>query len=261
VASIASRQLAEWLATDNPPSRPRIALIGAGQMVQKAAPALVELLDPEFIFVNRSIEKAEDLRGRHGGTVMPLCDFLTEPPDVDAVLVGVRADQALLSSDVVHRLQIARGVTRPLALADVGVPPSIAPEVARWPGIRLIHMDRIGELSRLHSEERRADAEEAAPIAEEQTRLLEERLSLRGLGLSDIKQAHVDLAEQQAEELLTKEFRHLEQSDRERFKRKLVDLAKAHAHLHLKDLKRGAVKKGMDGTPKKRARKNEAVVR
>ncbi len=240
VASLSVRHLADRLVING--RRPIVALVGAGDMVRKAAPALAKLGCYELLFVNRTEEKAHEFADVHGGRVMALRDFLDQPPLIDAMLVAVSCPKAIVDWELVDRISAVRAETQdpeqpPLELVDLGVPACIDPRLRERTDARLLDMDTLRRLSRQHVEEREAAAEQAEPIVEAHTAAFRARQRQKRLDLGQVHRSHLSLAEEQTAQLLAKNFSHLCEVDREALHKSLLDLAKAHAYLHLKDLK------------------------
>jgi len=236
VASLGARCLRDACGTH----RPLVALVGAGTMVRKAAVALDGHAD--LIFVNRTFEKAVELASRFDGIAIPIDDFQAAPPAVDAVLAGVSTDQPLVDESWVERIQAARADDAPaLVLVDLGVPPNIARGLLERDDVKLIDMDALHAKCVANTDERHAAARRAEPIADRYAQTFEGHVRSLDLGLAGVHRAHLELAENEIHNLLEGQFRHLSDSDRRELESKLLGLARAHAHLHLKDLKSKAV--------------------
>ncbi len=234
VASIGCHELLDALSP-LAGRKPRIALLGAGTMVRKAVVTLGDICEAELLFVNRTASKARALAEEHDGRSMPLESFLAFPPVLDAILVAVRGDEPVLRREFLERLPLPD--TRRIVLLDLGVPSCVDPELGDDPRVLRIDMDHLQARSRRHAEERREAARRAEPIAARHVLAFARRLSARRLGLERVRARHIEMAEQEFEALVRKDLAFLPEEERERLKRRFLRLAKAHAHLHLKDLK------------------------
>jgi glutamyl-tRNA reductase len=241
VASLAARHLTQRWAQD---TRPRIALLGAGEMVRKAVPALVEACGGkcDLLFVNRTAAKAEGLAREYAGRSMSLAEFVHEAPPCDALVVAVWSKSPILDPELAGRIAEHRRSSElpsegPIELIDLGVPACIAPELGADDRFQLLDMDTLGAWSRRHATERRKAAARAMPIVERHVHACAARQRSRKLDLGGVRDAHLLLAEQQLRQLVDRQLAHLPDEDRERIERGFRDLAKAHAHLHLKDLR------------------------
>ncbi|PIE23191.1 MAG: hypothetical protein CSA62_08240 [Planctomycetota bacterium] len=253
VASLAARHLVDRLSQhslsqrslsqQNRQEHPRIALIGAGEMIRKASPAVVEACGGkcELLFVNRTFSKAEQLALEFGGRAMSLSDFYNETPGCEALIVAVWGKDPLCDVDLAEKVADAREreARSPgeIELVDLGVPACIAPELGADPRFHLLDMDTLNAWSRRHASERRKAAARALPIIERHVRAFVARRESRKFNLSGVREAHLQLAEDQIRQLVGSKLAHLSLDDRARIERGFLDLAKAHAHLHLKDLR------------------------
>lgn len=233
VASIGVRELTEHLRQQGLEKGARIALIGAGEMTRKAAPALVAALAPELVFINRDPNKAIALCEQYGGSTMPLRSFLDEGADLDAIVIAVRCEFPLLDQEIVDQIRSRTGAS--LAIVDLSVPGMVSAQAdAR---LTILDMDHLKAQSEANEGERRAAAELAFPIAQHHSELLARRVREKSLDLASVRTHHLDLAEQQIEDMIRKDFGHLEAADQDKIRHLVRSLAKSHAHLHLKDLR------------------------
>ena len=241
VASLATRQLFQWMKPLLEQRRPRIALVGAGEMIRKAAPALTEIIEADFVFVNRTRGKAQMLAEQFHGDSLDLGDFINNPPKLDAIVIAVRSENCLIDKALIERMASSRnGADGPIAIIDLGVPACTDKSLAEDPRLRLLGMDELKKLSEENSEARKDAARRAEPIAERHLLLLQQQLKARTMNLAAVRDAHVQLAEKELDKLFAKELSKISMADRDRLREKVLLLAKAHAHLHLKDLKANA---------------------
>lgn len=233
VASIGVRELTEHLRNRGLEKGARIALIGAGEMIRKAAPALVTALEPQLTFINRDPNKAAALCDQYGGGSLPLRSFLEEGAELDAIIIAVRCEFPLLDQEIVD--QVRRRTGAPLAIVDLSVPGmvSAAPEAE----LEILDMDHLKAQSEANEGERRVAAAKAEPIAERHSALLAQRVQEKRLDLGSVRNHHLDLAEQQIDAMIRKDFAHLNEADQDKIRLLVRSLAKSHAHLHLKDLR------------------------
>lgn len=215
-----------------------VAVLGAGTMASKAAVALAKREGIELRFVNRTLARARNLAERHGGSASSLADFLADPPPVDVLLVAARGEQPLVDEALVGSIQARRPRAGTLTIVDVCVPAGTHSRLAGRADLDLIDMDTLRSIASQNAEARREASRRAVPIIEERLARIERKLRRPSLDPQRIRLAHVSLADERARELLRKQFRHLAEADHERLRQTLVDIAKAHAHLHLEDLKR-----------------------
>lgn len=104
---------------------PRVALVGSGSMTQKLARYLRESLTPEFVFVNRTVEKIEKLASEFGGSAVSLSDFTAAPGSIDAILSATAATDEIFDMAFIEHLATN---DRPVICVDLAVPRDFAVE-------------------------------------------------------------------------------------------------------------------------------------
>ncbi len=210
---------------------PRIAIVGAGIMAKKAADAFLRGSPCELFFVNRTAAKAQDLADDHGGTTLSLTDVLKGRHSFDAILTAVSATEPIIDPTCAKVLS----QQHPIVLTDLGSPPNIAKSCTQIEGITLLDMDQLREISDANLEERQALAEEATPILERGITRFIHRQKAKAFGLDHIRQEHLRLAKEEIERIF--QLEELSEVHKSHLEDAFLRMAKAHAHLHLKDLK------------------------
>jgi len=113
-----------------------VAVLGAGEMGALAARALAELNGVRVFVANRTLERAETVARASGAEPMALSRFLSDPPDVTALVCAtpVRhlADAVLLSR--LPSLKLA---------VDLGIPRNVDPAAAQRRGVRVLDVDGL----------------------------------------------------------------------------------------------------------------------
>jgi len=133
-----------------------VGIVGAGEMAHLAAKAFAEGGAQIRFIANRTVEAAEILAGRHRTTAIPLDRLGSALEGVNALVVSVGADHAVLDAS----LLAGRRDPDPLLVVDIGVPRGVHPAVGRLPGVTLIDLDALGgEAAVAHSPEDVAAAE------------------------------------------------------------------------------------------------------
>jgi glutamyl-tRNA reductase len=182
----------------------RALLFGAGKMSELAARDL-RGGGAEVVVSSRTLESAQELAGRVGGTVAPFDAVAVELEHADLVLSATRCPYPILHAEAV------RPRTRPLVLIDIAVPRDLDPAIGRLEGCTLYDIDDLGE-GLVGQEEDVQEAE--AIVAEEAARFAEWR---RSRGAAPAIAALRRRAEAiRAEELARAEPRLAELSERER---------------------------------------------
>ena len=143
--------------------RLRALLFGAGKMSELAARDL-RAGGAEVVVSSRTLESAQELAERVGGTAAPFDAVAVELEHADLVLSATRCPYLILHAEAV------RPRNRPLVLIDVAVPRDLDPEIGRLEGCTLYDIDDLGEgLVGREEDVREAEAivaEEAARFAD-----------------------------------------------------------------------------------------------
>jgi glutamyl-tRNA reductase len=195
----------------------RVLVVGAGEMGEGVAAALVHAGVDHIGVTNRTIERAESLAARIGGSVVPFAELASALSDIDVLLTCTGAGETVIDFELVLN---ARGrSTAPLLIVDIAVPRDVASEVTTMPHVTLLNLDDLrdwaGRALLLRAEEANlvheivgeeverfgmeATARQAAPLvaqlhqrAEEIRRAEIERFSSRVASFDDKQRAALD---------------------------------------------------------------------
>jgi len=182
----------------------RALLFGAGKMSELAARDLRER-GAEVVISSRTLESAQDLAGRVGGSAAVFDAVAVELPEADLVISATRCPYPILHAEAV------RSREKPLVLVDVAVPRDLDPAIGELEGCTLFDIDALGE-GLVGREEDVREAE--AIVAEEAARFAEWRRSRDAAGA--IRDLRTRAEEIRSEELARAGSRLSELSDRER---------------------------------------------
>jgi len=182
----------------------RALLFGAGKMSELAARDLRER-GAEVVISSRTLESAQDLAGRVGGSAAVFDAVAVELPEADLVISATRCPYPILHAEAVRPRE------KPLVLVDVAVPRDLDPAIGELDGCTLFDIDALGE-GLVGREEDVREAE--AIVAEEAARFAEWRRSRDAAGA--IRDLRTRAEEIRSEELARAGSRLSELSDRER---------------------------------------------
>jgi glutamyl-tRNA reductase len=145
----------------------RALLFGAGKMSELAARDL-RSRGAEVVVSSRTLESAQELAGRVGGTAAPFDAVAVELEQADLVISATRCPYLILHAEAVQPRKT------PLVLVDVAVPRDLDPQIAELEGCTLYDIDDMGEgLVGREEDVRRAEQ----IVQEEATRFAEWRRS------------------------------------------------------------------------------------
>jgi glutamyl-tRNA reductase len=156
----------------------RILILGAGKMSDLATVNLISRGVQSVFVANRSVERAERLARRFGGTAAGLEAVEEELERADIVVASTSARGYVISADQVERA-MGRRRGRPIFFVDIAVPRDIDPAVNEIEGCYLYDVDDLERVVEESVAGRREEAVRAESIvAEEAERFREWQLSL-----------------------------------------------------------------------------------
>jgi glutamyl-tRNA reductase len=182
----------------------RALLFGAGKMSELAARDL-RARGAEVVVSSRTLESAQELAERVGGTAAPFDAVAVALADVDLVLSATRCPYLILHADAVQPRM------RRLVLIDIAVPRDLDPAIGGLEGCTLYDIDDLGE-GLVGREEDVREAE--AIVAAERARFADWRRSRGAAPAIAALRRRADRI--RAEELARAEPRLAELSERER---------------------------------------------
>ena len=142
-----------------------VLLIGAGDTIELAARHLVDHKVKRLLVANRTLEHAQALASRFGGTAMALDDIPRLLPEADIVLSATASrEPVLLRTSVDKALKQRR--RRPMFLLDLAVPRDIEPSVAELDDAFLYGVDDLEQVIDENRRSRREAADQAEAIIE-----------------------------------------------------------------------------------------------
>jgi glutamyl-tRNA reductase len=129
-----------------------VALVGTGAMTQQAAAVLSKRPGIRLLFVNRTVEKAQDLARHFAGSSLSLERFLSDPPPVAAVMTATSSRDPVFRAPELSSLRRARlhaprptgaPVPAPLCVVDLAVPFDVDPAAAGGLDVALTRIDDL----------------------------------------------------------------------------------------------------------------------
>ncbi len=194
----------------------RVLVIGAGDVAEATARALVHAGVRELVVANRTVSAARRLADRIGGEAVGFDRLSDELSRADIVISSTDAPHLLLSHHDVETAMRARP-GRPMALIDIAVPRDLAADIAAVPGVTLYDIDDLERVVAVNLNGRRAEADRAEHIvAGEASRFTEWR---RGLTVVPTIASLRDKAEGIRQDEVTKlagQWNGLSDADRDR---------------------------------------------
>ena len=143
----------------------KVLVVGAGEMGEGIAVALVGAGATDITVTNRTDTRADHLAQRVGGRIVPFADWGAAIDDADVLLTssgaGTFIDHEFVAA---HRAS----TTSPLLIVDIAVPRNVAPDVMSVPGVTLLNLDHLRDWAARGLAQRQAEADKVRDIVGEE---------------------------------------------------------------------------------------------
>jgi len=164
-----------------------VLVIGAGEMSEKTARALLSRGARGIIVAGRSFEHAQVLAKEFGGRAVRFDDWAAEFEKIDIAISSTAAPHHILDRARLEPLMKARK-QRPLLLIDIAVPRDVDPEVNFLENVYLYNIDDLQTIADDYLKQRKDEiARCEAIIAEKVMGLLGQKNEDRGWRMEDGK--------------------------------------------------------------------------
>lgn len=156
-------------------ARHRVMILGAGQMSEATARALLQRGVPSLIVSNRTFERAEKLAAELQGRAVRFDDWEQEFSAVDIIISSTAAPHAILTRDKLAPLMANRH-HRPLFLIDIAVPRDIEPSCNDLDGVFLYNIDDLQSIAQQNLAARQKEIQRCEGIIRAQAARLYEKI-------------------------------------------------------------------------------------
>ena len=223
-----------------------VALLGVSAMTRRAAQALADQRAP-FVWVNRSLAKAEELAATYCAEAMRLDAFREQPPPAEVVFASTGAKEPLLGAAELAKLQAPSG--EPPLCIDMAVPANVDPQACAELDIRRIGMDAIVAEAERNRCRRLEEAGEARALVDAALPRLRQRFAERKHGplFAALRNHYQDAATASIRRLEKNLGRRLNTAEQQAASSWATALARQLAHLPIAGLK-GLLHDGPDGS-------------
>ncbi len=144
----------------------RVLVVGAGEMGEGVALALVKAGATDIVVTNRTEERAHVLAARVHGRVMPYAALESAMADADVLLTCSRAGTVVVDVDLVGRARTE--ATHPLLVVDIAVPRNVGASVAAVHGVTLLDLDDLRDWAARGIDKRSHEADHVRAIVREE---------------------------------------------------------------------------------------------
>jgi glutamyl-tRNA reductase len=144
----------------------RVLVVGAGEMGEGVAVALVGAGATNITVTNRTEARAMQLAQRVGGRIVPFSELQHALRDADVLLTCTGAGSIIIDHDLVA---VARAeATSPLLIVDIAVPRDVAPDVELAGDVTVLNLDHLRDWAARGLALRAAEAERVRSIVGEE---------------------------------------------------------------------------------------------
>jgi glutamyl-tRNA reductase len=148
-----------------------VLVIGAGEMSEKVARALLSRGAKSIIVANRSHDRAQALAREFGGRAAHFDDWSAEFEKIDIVISSTSAPHHILDRAKLEPLMRARK-NRPLLLVDIAVPRDIDPSVNFLENVYLYNIDDLQAIADDYLKQRKEEIVRCEQIIAEKVKPL-----------------------------------------------------------------------------------------
>ena len=144
----------------------RVLVVGAGEMGEGIAVALVRAGATDITVINRTEARASHLAHRVGGNIVPFSQLGTALRDADVLLTCTGAGSIIIDHDLVAAAR--EGTTAPLLVVDIAVPRDVAVDVEQAHNVTLLNLDHLRDWAAHGVALRAAEADKVRGIVGEE---------------------------------------------------------------------------------------------
>ncbi len=166
----------------------KVLVLGAGEMSERTARALISRGVTDLGVTNRSMDRACELARAVGGRAIPFETWETQCREIDIFITSTTSETPLLTTEKLAPLLRDR-LDHPLFIIDIAVPRDVDPSVNEMEGVYLYDIDAIRSVAEQSLELRRQQVVAAEAIIAEHVMDFVDSLS-RGLNDAARKTEH-----------------------------------------------------------------------
>lgn len=143
------------------PAEKNILLFGTGKIGRNTCENLVKHTKNDHItLINRTKDKAEKIAGKFNLTVKDYVDLQAEIRQADILIVATGAQNPTITRELIYN-------KKDLLILDLSIPKNVADDVTDLPGVTLIHLDHLSQMTDETLERRKKSIPQAKEIIRE----------------------------------------------------------------------------------------------
>lgn len=123
-----------------------VLVLGAGEMSDRTARALVSRGVRDLRVSNRSFERAAALATQVGGRALPFEEWLSQCAEIDILISSTAAEEPLVTRTMLEPI-VQQRLDRPLFIIDIAVPRDVAADVNEIDGVYLYDIDSLHSIA------------------------------------------------------------------------------------------------------------------
>jgi glutamyl-tRNA reductase len=171
----------------------KVLVLGAGEMSERTARALVSRGVADLRVSNRSLERAATLALVVNGRAVDFDQWLEQCAEIDILITSTSSDVPLVSQEKLAPILRER-IDRPLFIIDIAVPRDVAPDVNALDGVYLYDIDSLQSIAEQSLATRREQIAAAEEIISEHVTEFDQ-LTVRWLNHAERTPGHPPLGE------------------------------------------------------------------
>ncbi|MFM8268286.1 MAG: glutamyl-tRNA reductase [Ilumatobacteraceae bacterium] len=142
----------------------RVLVVGAGDMGEGVAVALVGAGATDIVVTNRTADRAMQLAQRVGGVLVPFGELDEALASADVLVTCTGAGSTIIDRELIG----ASRAHRPLLIVDIAVPRDVASDVTSVDGVTLLNLDDLRDWAARGRALRAAEADKVREIVDEE---------------------------------------------------------------------------------------------
>lgn len=143
------------------PADKNILLFGTGKIGRNTCENLVKhTKNDQITLINRTKDKAEKIAGKFDLTVKDYADLQAEIRQADILIVATGAQNPTITKELIYN-------KKDLLILDLSIPKNVADDVEELPGVTLIHLDHLSQMTDETLERRKESIPQAKAIISE----------------------------------------------------------------------------------------------
>lgn len=158
----------------------KVMLIGAGETTKTSLQHFKKKGVTDFLFVNRTFEKAEKLANDNDGLPVPFEDFKQYLPKCDVVVTATNSGRLLITHHDIYEYHSMYS-DKPQVFIDLSIPRNIDDQINELEGVKVICVDDLQSVVEDNKENRLESISKAEAIIENMTEEYFEWLDIRVL--------------------------------------------------------------------------------